>query len=190
MIRGAILENKNQDNLSEKKGRSTTRKVLSFFLYPAAVFVPLFVGTFLLQIGVVPSGSMEPNYRAGSLFIGNRLIDEEAMERGDVVIFAHDGNHLMKRVIGLPGDIITFESCKVHVNGVELDESAYLDDSILTVAFQAEYEVPEGCYFMLGDNRGISSDSRFWDNPFVKSEDIESKLITYIKIPGWDVESP
>lgn len=178
----------NENNETKKDEKTGWKKFLSFLYYPAAIIIPLLIGTYVLLFGVVPSASMEPTYRAGSVFIANRLIDEENLSRGDVVFFHHDGGYLVKRVIGLPGDVITFEGCKVHVNGEVLDESEYLDSSVDTVAFEAEYEVPEGSYFMLGDNRGVSADSRFWDYPFVAADDVEAKMLVCVKVPGWNVE--
>lgn len=174
---------------TSRKMRSSLRRVLSYLYYPAAVVIPFLVGTFLLQFGIVPTQSMEPNYHAGSVFIGNRLVDGNSLDRGDVVIFVHDGTRLVKRVIGLPGEIVSFENDKVHINGEELDESAYLDDSVKTISHKAEFEVPDGCYFMLGDNRTNSADSRFWDDPFVLSDEIEAEMIACFKVPGWNVQS-
>lgn len=173
----------------QKKERGLARRILSFLYYPAAVIIPLLVGTLLLQFGVIPSASMEPNCGAGSIFIANRLVDGDNLQRGDIVTFSHEGSLLVKRVIGLPGDVVTFEGCKVHINGEELDESLYLDGTIETVAFKPRYEVPDGCYFMLGDNRPVSADSRFWDDPFVSSDDIKAKMVFCIKVPGWNAES-
>lgn len=107
--------------------------------------------------------------------------------------------HFIKRVIGLPGDHIEvkqdyladtelfratrFEDTSikvpcghVYVNGEKLNED-YLNEPMIVNNFYraVDYEIPEGCYFLLGDNRNNSEDARFWPNPFVSIKDIEAK---------------
>ncbi len=73
----------------------------------------------------------------------------------------------IKRVIGLPGETVTIRDGKVYIN----DSTEPLRDDFCRKhrsAISGPYEVPEGCYFMLGDNRNVSKDSRYWLNPYVE----------------------
>ena len=82
----------------------------------------------------------------------------------------------IKRVIGLPGDTVVIVDGKVYING----SSEPLDDSFCPeepLGNFGPYSVPEGSYFMLGDNRNYSADSRFWQNTFVKREKILGKAV-------------
>lgn len=114
---------------------------------------------FVLFLGYVPSASMEPTIPADSLIVGNRLYGE--LQRGDIVIFERNGTCLVKRIAAVPGDTV------------------YLDDRAYTVSVNTELEcttrvlkVPEGSYFMLGDNAAVSVDSRYWNLPWISKTDI------------------
>lgn len=100
-------------------------------------------------IGYVPTESMEPTLERGSYIIGCRIYSD--LETGDIIIFRHDGKLLVKRIAAVEGDII-------ERNGVSLT-------------------VPKGCYYVLGDNVENSYDSRYWENPFVREEDVIAKLV-------------
>ena len=104
---------------------------------------------FVFIIGYVPTESMEPTINKESMILGVRVYGE--LEVGDIVIFEKDGEFMVKRIAAKGGDIIT------------------VDDRV--------YEVPDGCYFMLGDNKTNSYDSRYWDEPYVNGEKIVAKVI-------------
>lgn len=104
---------------------------------------------FVFIIGYVPTESMEPTINKESMILGVRVYGE--LEVGDIVIFEKDGEFMVKRIAAKGGDIIT------------------VDDRV--------YEVPDGCYFMLGDNKTNSYDSRYWDEPYVNGEKIIAKVI-------------
>ncbi len=85
----------------------------------------------------------------------------------------------IKRIIGLPGDTVMIRDGKVYINDSEepLDDSFCPEDPL---GDYGPYTVPEGSYFMLGDNRNYSKDSRFWDNQYVRTDQIVGKaLIRY-----------
>ena len=128
---------------------------------------------YVLELAYIPSESMRPTIEIGDIVVSSRVGNKANIKRGSIVTFFKEGIGMCKRVIGLPNDVITFESGKVYVNGEMLDESAYLSDSVKTSAL-ATYTVPEGCYFLLGDNRESSYDARYWAEPYVAFEDIES----------------
>lgn len=118
---------------------------------------------FVFLLGYVPSESMEPTLKRGSYIIGIQLYD--SLKTGDIIIFESDGKLLVKRIAAGPGDIINLNELTYMASM----EQPHQEDSVLTV--------PEGCYFVLGDNTQNSYDSRYWDDPFVQEEDIVAKLI-------------
>ena len=116
----------------------------------------------------------------GAMVIGSRLsYIKDDPERGDIVIFRYPDNekvYYVKRVIGLPGETVEVKDGKVYINGSDtpLDEP-YLPEPM--EGSYGPYEVPEGCYFMMGDNRNNSLDARFWDNKFVAKNKIVAKVL-------------
>jgi signal peptidase I len=144
---------------------------------------------FLMQMFVVvnariPSASMEPTIMTGDQIFGNRLAYlADDPQRYDIVIFKYPDDEsrlFIKRVIGLPGDVVDIRDGNVYING----ESTPLEDSFCaeedsTVAGNLNFPstVPDDSYCMLGDNRIYSKDSRFWDNPFVKKDKILGKAM-------------
>ena len=153
-----------------------------------AVVLALFVRTWVFQAFKIPTGSMENNLLIGDHLIVNKMVfaptatglerailPSRPIHRGDVIVFKYpeDPNRdFIKRVIGLPGDKVELHRKKVFVNGLPLNEpyvhfieppsiegAPHLDD------LREEYgpiTVPNGQYFMMGDNRDNSQDSRYW----------------------------
>ena len=99
--------------------------------------------------GYVPTASMEPTLPKGSYIIGLRLYSD--LEKGDIIIFRHNGKLLVKRIAAVEGEY-------VERNGEFL-------------------LVPKGCYYVLGDNAGNSLDSRYWEEPFVREEEIVARCL-------------
>lgn len=121
------------------------------WIFPAiATLLTFILLKCVFLIGYVPSESMEPTLERGSYIIGCRIYS--SLETGDIIIFRHDGKLLVKRIAAVGGDT-------VEQNGTSMT-------------------VPEGCYYVLGDNADNSYDSRYWENPFVKEEDVVAKLIS------------
>ena len=142
--------------------------------------VVLIVNNFLLINAKIPSESMEDTIMTGDRIFGNRLAYLFSdPQRYDIVIFKYPDDETqlyIKRVIGLPGETVEIRDGKVYIDGSETP----LDDSFTPetpVGNYGPYTVPEGCYFMLGDNRNYSKDSRFWQNPYVEKEKILGKAM-------------
>jgi len=131
-----------------------------------AVVIAALVLVFLKPI-IVQQQSMEPNFHAGDYLLTSRQAYRffGDPERGDVIVFRSEllddeGNEkcLIKRVIGLPGDVVEIKSGYVYVNGEEIDEP-YVKEQGISGEMDA-VTVPENELFVMGDNRGVSEDSR------------------------------
>ncbi len=125
---------------------------------------------FVVQPFFVKGASMEPSYHQGDYL----LVDEISYrftdpERGDVIIFKFPGNtsqHYIKRVIGLPGETIQIQDGKVYVVNDEYPEGRAIDEKYLASGTRTQggdsVELEEDEYYVLGDNRNASHDSRVW----------------------------
>lgn len=138
---------------------------------------------FLLMNTEVPTGSMVDTIPKPSRILSSRIhYWFNDPKRGDVILFDppfEEDYYYVKRVIGLPGDTVTIQDGLVYIN----DSSTPLEEPYLAEPPRGTfgpYEVPEGCYFVMGDNRNHSNDSRYWDVKFVPRENIYAKaLIVY-----------
>ena len=154
-----------------------------YLIVTVAVIVVLFKVIF--QLSWVPSGSMETTISEDTLLISWQLpymVSDPTPQRGDIVTFWSDelGKVLVKRVIGLPGDTITFADGYVYINGEKLEEE-YLPVKGVTECDES-FTVPEGCFFPMGDNRTGSNDARSWANPYVKVSAIQAKPFLVISV--------
>lgn len=139
------------------------------FVLALAVFLVIY---FLIARPFQVSGeSMFPTYKDREYIFTNIIgLKLGELKRGDVIVFKSpiDKNKdFIKRVIGLPGDTVALENGIVYVNSQALNESEYLNNEVKTFSgsFLRDGEsvsVPEGTYFVMGDNRMYSSDSREW----------------------------
>lgn len=137
------------------------------------------MNTFAIINANVPSASMEPTIMTNDKIVANRFAyaGNKTPERGDVVIFHYpdyEETLYVKRVIGLPGDTVIIRDGQVYINDILLDEP-YLTEE--TEGYFGPYVVPEGHYFMLGDNRNNSEDSRYWENKYVEESKILGKVM-------------
>ena len=147
----------------------------------SAAVIALVLNNFIIANSKLPSGSMENTIMTKDRVIGSRLSYLFAdPKRGDIVIFHYPDDekiYFVKRVIGLPGDTVDIYGGHVYLNGSEepLQED-YIREPMLP-EIPMHFEVPEDCYFMLGDNRNYSKDARFWTNTYVKKEKIIAKVL-------------
>lgn len=144
----------------------------------------IWIMTFIVSQNKIPSGSMIPNLNIGDrLFVSMLPYYYRLPERNEVVVFKGvDGKKWIKRVVGLPGEVIDIVEGDIYINGQYLDESAYLDEkgiSALNPVVDSEisfpYIIPEGYYFLMGDNRLESYDCRYFGP--IEEEEITGKAL-------------
>jgi signal peptidase I len=123
----------------------------------------------------VRSHSMEPTLSDGQLVLTRSLRPAHAVGRGDLVVLespVEPDRDVVKRVVGLPGEKVTFDAGRVSIDGRPLAEP-YASPSM----FRGEYDVPPGHFLVLGDNRDASDDSRSWSRPYVPRSAIRGRLL-------------
>jgi signal peptidase I len=166
--------------------KSTVREYFESIVI--AVILALFVRTWVVQAFKIPTGSMENNLLIGDHLLVNKfvfgptlgkferaLLPVREIRRGDVVVFKYPDEperDFIKRVIGLPGETIEMKAKKIYINGQPLDEPYvhFLEpvggaQEVTSYDLRETYPaatVPEGFYFVMGDNRDNSQDSRYW----------------------------
>ncbi len=179
-----------------------------------AVVLALIIRTFLLQAFKIPSGSMLDTLLIGDHllvnkfiygtklpFVDGRFLTISTPQRGDVIVFEFPEDadksffkrrDFIKRVVGVPGDVVEIKAKQVYINGkpFSFPQEVHKDsDMIPSVAsprdFMGPVRVPENNYFVMGDNRDYSYDSRFWG--FVNYSKIKGKAL--IKYWSWDSEA-
>jgi signal peptidase I len=190
-------------NQTKIETKSKLREYIEAILW--AFFLYLTVQTCLVQSFKIPSGSMENTLLIGDYLMVNkflygirvpftnyRLPAIKEPERGDVIVFKYPEDtsvDFIKRVIGVPGDEIQIINKEVYINGIlyKNPHEIHKDKQIFPAELVARdnfgpIRVPEGSYFVMGDNRDNSHDSRFWG--FVPKSNLVGKAM--IKYWSWD----
>lgn len=172
---------KKTEDGSETEEVSVVKEIISWVeTIVFAIIFAFLITTFVIVNAKVPSASMENTVMTGDRLIANRLsYIASKPQRYDIVVFKFPDDEsklYIKRIIGLPGETVNIRGGLVYIND---------STEPLRTDFQAEpmntpdetYVVPDGCYFMMGDNRNRSSDSRFWQNKFVAEDKILGKAV-------------
>lgn len=153
--------------------------IVTFGVTIAVVFV---IKNFIIINASVPTGSMENTIMPGDNILGFRLAYlMEEPKRGDVIFFYFpddESQKYVKRIIGLPGEKVFISGGNIYINDATIPlEENYLKEEWMIGAGPFEFEVPDGCYLVLGDNRNSSQDARYWMNPYLTKEKIIGKAI-------------
>lgn len=137
-----------------------------FLLLPIIILLLFF--TQVVGTTYTPTGSMETTIMTGDRVIYNRLAYKSRhVARGDVVIATKNGKQLLKRAVGIGGDVVSVKEHKLYVNGKEIMDTDVADK---------EFNVPDGEVFLVGDNWKNSDDSLDWDNPYIPERDMLGKV--------------
>lgn len=137
---------------------------------------------YFIRPTIVRQTSMQPTLNPGNyLILYKQAYRSKTPQRGDIIVFESDlvdddgeDKLLIKRVIGLPGDVIEIAGDQLYING-ELYEEDYLKDGITTGS--GTWTVPEDSYFVMGDNRVVSVDSRYEEVGYVTSDQIRGRAV-------------
>jgi signal peptidase I len=178
--------------------KSTIREYFESIVITA--IIALFATTFVVQAFKIPTGSMESNLLIGDHLLVNkfvyglqsgplaRILPFKELKRGDVIVFKYPQSPevaYVKRLIGLPGEKVEMVGRTVYINGQPLKEdyTQYIDAGSIYERY-GPFQVPEGKYFAMGDNRDNSQDSRFWG--YVPRDHIIGKALAIY----WSFETP
>lgn len=147
-------------------------------------FLPLFISyQFLARPFLVQGASMEPNFQNGNYLVVDIVSYRfENPARGDVTVFHYPGNrslYYIKRIVGLPGDKIDLSEGNIFVNGVKIDEKYLPGDTVTDTFTKSEFILGADQYFVMGDNRSASFDSRSW-GPLLRSD-----IVGVVKFRVW-----
>ncbi len=163
----------------EKQPFSAKKEILSWVkVILAALVLSFLLNHYVIVSAEVPTGSMENTIMIGDRIIASRLSYHfHEPKRGDIVVFYFpddETQRYLKRIIGLPGDTIEVKDGKVYINGsTEPLKEDYLRET--PVGDYGPYTVPKDSYFMMGDNRNDSFDSRFWEHTYATKDEIIGK---------------
>jgi signal peptidase I len=157
-----------------------------------AVFIALFIRAFFVQAYKIPSGSMEPTLLVGDHLlvlkcaygiriplVGKYLVEYSSPKRGDIIVFVYPRDpkkDFIKRVMALPGESVQIIGRTIYINGKPIRDpwGVWTENDLLRGNF-GPVTVPQGHYFVLGDNRDNSMDSRYWG--FVPKSNILGKAL-------------
>ncbi len=154
-----------------RRGRMARSTVSTLVVVAAAAVL---VSRLLLPVLRIYGTSMFPTLTDGNIVVAVR---NGSYERGDVIAFYYNNKILVKRVIGLPGEWVDIDAAgSVSIDGEPLEEPYLTEKALGECSVDLPYQVPEGRYFVMGDHRGVSSDSRNSDVGCVAEEQIVGRL--------------
>ena len=165
---------------NQSRPKTVLMEMVSYIkIFSAAILIAFVLTRCVIVNAETPTSSMENTIMTGDRYFGLRIsyLFEEP-QRQDIIVFKFPDDEsrvFVKRLIGIPGDIVEIKNDTVYVNGEQLEEP-YLKES-MALGQNMVFEVPADSYFVMGDNRNISNDARYWNNTYVKKEQIIGKAI-------------
>lgn len=169
---------------AEQKRRaeeSVVKEIFSWVMTVAfAIVAALLIKNYVIINANIPTGSMENTIMTNDRLFGYRLAYAWSdPKRGDIIIFKYpddESQNYVKRIIGLPGETVEIRDAQIYINGSDTPlPEEYLKEEWFVASGPYYFEIPEGSYFVLGDNRNNSHDARYWTNTFVTKNKILGK---------------
>lgn len=149
-----------KSEINRERYKKRYKRVLKSTVYALVVVaaIAVLIATLVLPVVQIAGNSMAPTLNEGELVV---LVKTDNLKLGDLCAFSYSNKVLIKRVIGLPGDIVEIDAeGNVYVNSELLEEPYLIEKSLGECDMEFPYQVPENQYFMLGDKRETSIDSR------------------------------
>lgn len=135
--------------------------------YVIIIVVVVLIRSFIVTPVQVDGNSMYPTLRDNEILLLKKY--DKKYERFDIVVLNYNNSKLIKRIIGMPGEHIKYEDNKLYINGKYVKEN--FERNTLTSNFELDEKIPKGYYFVMGDNRDNSTDSRIIG--FISEDDID-----------------
>lgn len=166
-----------ENELKRETYKSKYIKILTSTIYALVIVsaVSALVATLIMPVLQISGSSMSPTFNEGEIVVS---LKTKKLESGDVIAFYHGNKILVKRVIASAGSYINMdEEGHVYVDGNKLNEKYIKEFSLSEVDIELPYQVPDGHWFVLGDNRDDSVDSRNSEIGSISQDDIIGKII-------------
>lgn len=166
-----------ENELKRETYKSKYIKILTSTIYALVIIsaVSALVATLIMPVIQISGSSMSPTFNEGEIVVSFKT---KNLESGDVIAFYHGNKILVKRVIASAGSYVNMdEEGHVYVDGNKLNENYIKDFSLSEVDIELPYQVPDGHWFVLGDNRDDSVDSRNSEIGSISQDDIIGKII-------------
>jgi signal peptidase I len=165
-------------SVENKKNKLFTKRYIIILVITA--IITLFVSLYLISFAMVQGNSMQPTINSGDILLVDKV--SSRYERFDVVIIEVPGDAIIKRIIALPGETVQIRDGLIHINGNQIDDVVDIQMEFAGTAFEP-LTLKEGEYFVLGDNRNDSKDSRYKDIGTIREDQIVGRAMFSIIPP-------
>ena len=166
-----------EEELKKEKYKSKYKKILMSTIYTLVIVVSiaLIVATLLMPVLQISGTSMKPTFHEGEIVVS---LKNANLSNGDIIAFYHGNKILVKRIIATSSEWVNIDKDgNVYVNNILIEEDYVLEKILGDTDVEFPFQVPEETYFVLGDDRSTSVDSRSSEIGTVKTEDIVGKVI-------------